>query len=177
MEDYPIAQMLRDNRVFPIYEGTNSIQAMDLLGRKVAVDQGAYFRRLLAEITAVIEDAKTIDQTKDLASAVEGAMEECVSVTMHLGQIGLGGDVDQYLSHATPYLRIFSQLVVSWLFLWEAAIAARALAKASENPTFYEAKIATASFYINTVLPTSSPLVKIILHGDRSALDYKPEWF
>ncbi len=177
MEDYPIAQMLRDNRVFSIYEGTNSIQAMDLLGRKVAMEQGAYFRRLLNEIYATIADAKTMDSLKPLALAVESAVEQCMSLTLHLGQIGMSGDVDLYLSHATAYLRIFSQLVIAWLFLWEATVAARKLAAGENGSTYYDAKIATAAFYINTILPTSGPLANTIVHGDRSALDFKPEWF
>ena len=77
----------------------------------------------------------------------------------------------------TPYLRIFGQLVLSWMFLTQATVAQKALDAKPDDPIFYESKLATAAFYIDTILPTSAPLIKIILHGDRSALDFKPEWF
>jgi hypothetical protein len=150
---------------------------MDLLGRKVAIDQGAYFRAVMEEIGKTIDEAKGVESLKELAAAVEGAVQDCVSVTMALGQIGLSGKVEEYLSHATAYLRIFSQMAVSWLFLWESVAAHKALDAKPANATFYESKLATAAFYINTILPTSGALVKTILHGDRSALGFKPEWF
>ena len=179
VEEYPIAQLLRDNRVFSIYEGTNNVQAMDLLGRKVAVEAGAYFRAYLAEVGKTLADAKKHPGLADLTSRVSEAMEELTQVTMHLGQIGFGGDHTLYISFATPYLRLFSQLTVSWQLLWQAEIAEAALAAATvpEERTYYESKLATARFYIHTILPTGHALAKTILETERIALDFKAEWF
>ena len=193
MEEYPIAQLMRDNRVFSIYEGTNTVQAMDLLGRKVPAESGAYFRSMMEEIGRTLAEIEGDDSLRDLHAAVKAAMEECIALTMHLGQLGLSGNVELYMSHATPYLRVFSQLVVAWILLRQAKIAADALGKIGADAlgkigadalagdaadrSFYESKIATARYYIANILPMSTPIARIIMHDDRSALDFRPDWF
>ncbi|MCH7911335.1 MAG: acyl-CoA dehydrogenase C-terminal domain-containing protein [Candidatus Hydrogenedentes bacterium] len=98
-------------------------------------------------------------------------------VTQHLAQLGLGGEVEQYISYASPYLRIFSQLVIGWQFLKQSIVAETALANGANDEDFYHAKLATARFYVDTIMPTSRPIAKLILAGDRSSFDYKEEWF
>lgn len=177
IEEYPIAQILRDNRVFPIYEGTNEIQAMDLLGRKVAVDQGAYLRALMGEIAKTLAEAGTMDALGGQTGKVQEAMEAITEVTMHLAAIGLSGDHKTYISHATPYLRAFSQLVIAWQFLWQSVVAQRALDSDAGDATFYEGKIATAKYYIDAILPSTHTICHLIKSGEDSALNFKEEWF
>ena len=176
IEEFPIAQLLRDNRVFSVYEGTNEVQAMDLLGRKVATKQGAYLRALIAEITKTLEQAKIIEALSDQTAKVENAMNALVEITMHLGAIGMSGDHTQYISHATPYLRAFSQVVIAWHFLWQSIIAQQNLDAGTDEPTFYEAKLATAKYYIDTALPNTHTICDLIKTGEDSALNYKEEW-
>lgn len=177
IEEYPVAQLLRDNRVFSIYEGTNQIQAMDLLGRKVAIEQGAYFKLLLTEIGQTIGEAAAYDSLGEMSGKVGEALQEIIEVTQHLAQLGLGGKIEEYISYASPYLRVFSQLVVGWQFLKQSIVAETALANGANDEDFYHAKLATARFYVNTIMPTSRPIAKLILDGDRSSFDYKEEWF
>ncbi|MCH7959890.1 MAG: acyl-CoA dehydrogenase [Candidatus Hydrogenedentes bacterium] len=177
IEEYPIAQLLRDNRVFSIYEGTNQIQAMDLLGRKVAIEEGAYFKLLLAEIGQTIGEASGHTALGEMSGKVGEALQEIIEVTQHLAKLGLGGEVEQYISYASPYLRMFSQLVIGWQFLKQSIVAETALANGTNDEDFYHAKLGTARFYIDTIMPTNRPIAKLILAGDRSSFDYKEEWF
>jgi hypothetical protein len=80
-EEFPLAQMLRDCKVFPIYEGTNGIQAMDLLGRKVVMKAGGAFRAVLDEISRTVEQASQIEALKDMAGKVAAAVAEVGETT------------------------------------------------------------------------------------------------
>ena len=177
VEEFPIAQMLRDNRVFSVYEGTNEIQAMDLLGRKVATKQGAYLQILMAEVSKTLAEAGAIESLGDQTAKVQKALDAVVEVTMHLGAIGLSGDHRTYISHATPYLRAFSQLVIAWQFLWQSVLARRALDSGAGETAFYEGKIATAKYYIDAILPSTHTICELIKSGEDSALNFKDEWF
>ena len=177
-EEYPIAQLLRDCKVFSIYEGTNNIQAMDLLGRKLVIKQGASFRAVTAEIAKTIEEARGIEALKDMTDKVEAAFKEVVETTTeYLGKIGLGGDIPLYMSYASPYLDMFSQLLVSWQFLWQSIAAQKALDAGTAEEAFYKGKLATARFYIDNELPHAHATAQIIKSGERAALDFQEEWF
>jgi hypothetical protein len=176
IEEFPIAQLLRDSRVFSVYEGTNEVQAMDLLGRKVAARGGENFREVMEEIGKTLQRSAKFPELADASAKVTKAMEAVVDVTMHLGAIGMGGDHEQYISHATPYLRAFAQLVVSWQFLWQSVAAHRAIAAGNDEP-FYRAKLATAKYYIDTAVPSTLAICALIKSGEDSALHYKEEWF
>jgi len=178
-EEFPLAQMLRDCKVFPIYEGTNNIQAMDLLGRKVVMKGGDAFRAVLAEISKTVEQAARLDALKDMTDKVAAALSEVTDTTMQLGGLALAGDVEFYLSGATPYLGMFSRLVLSWMFLWQSMVAQKALeagASASDQG-YYKGKLATARFYLNNELPHLHATAQILKSGERTALDFEEEWF
>jgi alkylation response protein AidB-like acyl-CoA dehydrogenase len=178
-EEFPLAQMLRDCKVFPIYEGTNGIQAMDLLGRKVVMKGGAAFQILLGEISKTIAEASQVEGLKDMASKVEAASNEVAETTMHLGGIALGGDLDLYISYAAPYLRMFSPLILSWMFLWQSTAAQKALAGGANgaDQRYYRGKLATARFYLNHELPHLHASAQILKSGERTVLDFDEDWF
>src|SRR5690606_1059592 len=98
-------------------------------------------------------------------------------VTMHLGGIGMSGELSRYISHATPYLRAFSQMAVSWQFLWQAIVAQKALASGDGNPAFYRSKLATARYYIGAILPSTHTICALIKSEEDSALHFREEWF
>ena len=178
-EEFPLAQMLRDCKVFPIYEGTNGIQAMDLLGRKVVMKGGAAFRALLDEIAATVTEANRITTLQEMAGKVSAALSEVGETTAQLAAIAMAGDIEAYMSGATPYLRMFSRLVLSWLFLWQSTIAQRALdaGAGGAEQSYYKGKLATARFYLNNELPYLHATAQILKAGERTALDFEEEWF
>lgn len=178
-EDFPLAQMVRDTKVFPIYEGTNYMQAMDLLGRKVTMQKGAAFFALVGEISKTIKEAAGIDELKDLAARLETALKDIGDVTKELGGVAMGGDVELYMYSASYYLKAFSTLVISWLFLWQSIVSHRAL-RAGVNEVdqnYYKGKLATARFFFNHEVPHMRANVEIMRSQERTALDFKQEWF
>ncbi|PCJ62681.1 MAG: acyl-CoA dehydrogenase [Candidatus Hydrogenedentota bacterium] len=176
IEEFPVAQMFRDSRVFPIYEGTNQIQAMDLLGRKIPMRSGMYFQDLMGEMGTTIEEASEIDDLKDMAGKVQQALETVADCTMHLGAIGMSGEVDRYISHASPYLQAFSQLVVAWRFLGQSIVANQKLQDGSDD-VFYVSKLATAKYYINAILPSTHTICQGIKNEADTALNFEEAWF
>lgn len=178
-EEFPLAQMLRDCKVFPIYEGTNGIQAMDLLGRKVVMKDGAALKAFLAEIAKTVEEASGVEPLKDLAAKVDAALNEVAETTMQLGGVALSGDVEGYIGSATPYLGMFSRLVLSWLFLWQSVVAQRALdaGPGAADEKFYRGKLATARFYLANELPHLHATAQVLKGGERTAIDFDEEWF
>ncbi len=178
-EEFPLAQMLRDCKVVPIYEGTNGIQAMDLLGRKVVMKGGEAFRALLAEISKTVEAASGVGALKDMADKLAAALNEAAETTTYLGGIAMGGDIDAYLSAATPYLRMFSRLVISWLFVWQSVVAQKALTAGAgaADQSYYQGKLAAARFYLNNELPHLHATAQILKSGERTALDFDEAWF
>ncbi len=178
-EEFPLAQMLRDGKVFPIYEGTNGIQAMDLLGRKVVMKGGEAFRALLAQMSRTVEEASSVAVLADMARQVDKALNDVGETTAHLAGIAMSGDVELYISSATAYLQMFSRLVISWLFLWQATVAQKALdaGASGAEQSYYAGKLATARFYLNNELPHLHATAEILRSGERTALDFRQEWF
>jgi alkylation response protein AidB-like acyl-CoA dehydrogenase len=173
-EEFPLAQMLRDQKVFSIYEGTNNIQAMDLLGRKVVMKQGASFKALVGEIAKTIEEARGLAPLKEMTDKVEAALRAVIDTTQHLAKLLV--EIDLYMSYASPYLQMFSQLVISWQLLWESVVAQKALDDGSPERNFYLGKLAAAQFYVNNDLAYAHTTARIIKTGDRVALDCQEEW-
>jgi len=176
-EEYPIAQLLRDTKVFSIYEGANGIQALDLLGRKVPMKQGGAVRALMTEMSQTLSDAGAIEALKGIAAKVQELQNEVIGVTMHLGAIGMSGDIPLYVCNATMFLEMFSQLAVAWQLLNQAMVAQKALDAGVGEEDCYRAKIATATFYINNVVPQALATAKILNSDERTALDYPVAWF
>lgn len=176
-EDYPVAQMLRDCKVFSIYEGANGIQALDLLGRKVPMMGGEAVRALMAEIGKALEEAKGMEPLKGLAEKIGQLQEAVIGATMHLAMLGLSGEVHLYTCNATAYLEMFSQMAVAWQLLLQAIAAQKALDAGTKEENFYRGKIETARFYAGQVVPHALATAQMLAADERTALDFKEEWF
>ncbi|HNR36648.1 MAG TPA: acyl-CoA dehydrogenase [Candidatus Hydrogenedentes bacterium] len=176
-EEFPIAQMLRDNKVFSIYEGANGIQALDLLGRKVPLQAGEAVRILMGEMAETIQEADALDPLKDIAAKVRETQDAVIAVTMQLAGIGMSGDIPLYVCNASDYLEMFSRLAVGWQLLMQAVVAQKALDAGAQEQAFYQGKIATARFYANRVLPHAVTTANILKANERTALDFDPAWF
>ncbi len=178
-EEFPLAQMLRDTKVFSIYEGTDAIQSMDLLGRKVVMKGGASLQALMAEIGRTVEAAAGVEQLKEMASKLDTATKAVAETTGKLGEIAMKGDTELYISNAVDYLSMFSRMVVAWLLLWQATLAQKALANSpgEADRNYYSGKVATARFFINNELPHLHATAEVLRSGERTALDFQEEWF
>jgi len=148
IEETGIAQHYRDARILPIYEGTNGIQALDLVRRKLRLENGETWRALLDEIDADAADWRTVSALAAGATVLVEASATLRAITDRLLDLG----ITDAASGATPYLRMFSLVTCGWLMGRQAAAAVNRLADANGDPDFLSAKIATAAFFQQQML-------------------------
>ncbi|HNT89170.1 MAG TPA: acyl-CoA dehydrogenase C-terminal domain-containing protein, partial [Candidatus Hydrogenedentes bacterium] len=122
-------------------------------------------------------DAAATEALKPLADKVQEALNEIGMTLMHLAGVGLSGDIPLYIANATIFLDMFSRLIMSWQLLIQAVTAQRAIDGGSSDDPFYRAKIETARFYVNQELPHALATAGLLRGNERTALDFKPEWF
>jgi 3-(methylthio)propanoyl-CoA dehydrogenase len=154
IEETGAAQHLRDARILPIYEGTNGIQARDLVGRKVAKDGGETMLALVAEMRAVAEEMKAApgDDLAAIRTAVLASAEALEDATKWVAQ-SVKADLVAALAGSVPFLRLAGTALGGWLLARSALVAQTRLATRDGDPAFLEAKLITARFYAEVVLP------------------------
>jgi len=163
IEETGVAQLYRDARITAIYEGTNGIQAMDLVGRKLPMRSGGVVADLVTRMQATADELKGAgERLAPIGERLADGLDVLRQATDWIGANGAADPV-QALAAATPYLRIFSQVVGGWLMGVEALAATRS--PASLPPGFAEAKVATAAFFVNHILPTVHGLLPTITAG------------
>jgi len=166
IEETGAAQYYRDVRVAPIYEGTNGVQALDLLTRKLLRDRGAAVKEFLAEMTASLPKLGG----DGLGAALEPELARMREATDWLLETG-ATDLARAAAGATPYLRLFGTVTGAWLLARGAAAARRRLSNGgAEDRAFLEAKIATAQFYMANILPRATAEAAAVIHGADSTL-------
>ncbi len=172
-KDFPIEQHLRDVRIAAIYEGTNGIQAMDLLARKLGMQKGMVFMNYLQEIQKTVTRAKDSPATADLADKVKKIADKLGETAMHMGKTAMSPEFKTAFVHATPFQRAMGEVTLAWMLLWRAAISAEKLTNNAKkkDTVFYEGQIQTAAFFINAILPITAGRMDAIQAGDASALE------
>ncbi|MEQ1439841.1 acyl-CoA dehydrogenase [Fontimonas sp. SYSU GA230001] len=169
--DYPVERLYRDNRLNPIHEGTNGIQALDLLGRKAMMKNGAAFRLLAARISADIEAATGLADLDAFARELRKALETAIGVTQALGAAGAQGQIERMLANASAYLEMLGHTVVAWIWLQQAqrALALRA-ADHGRDGDFIEGKLRAARYFYRYELPRAARLAELLLRLDDTCL-------
>jgi hypothetical protein len=157
LREYPMEQRLRDVRITPIYEGTNGIQAMDLLGRKLGKKKGRLFMDLVAEIKKIAAEGKTIERISPLAEKLEAAVDALGKTAMRIGMAALGPDLHKAFSFACPFLDVTGDVVMAWMLMWRAVLACRGLEAGAgkKDAVFYEGQVASAKYFVEAVLPVT----------------------
>ncbi len=178
-KEYPQEQLLRDCKITHIYEGTNGIQAMDLLGRKLGLNQGQAFRDLLDEMTKTAADAKGVPGVEGLAAALETVIARLEAVALHMVKTARSEKVLNAYAAAYPFMEVTGDTVMAWMLLWRAAIAARKLAEGAKkkDAAFYEGQIMSARFFINSLLPVTLGKMSAILANDGAVVDISEDAF
>ena len=179
IQEYPVEQLLRDCRITPIYEGTNGIQAMDLLGRKLGMNKGKPIMDLLSEIQKTIAEAKALAPIEECANKLEGAVNKLGEVAMHMGKIALSPEFMTAFAFAYPFMEVCGDVVFSWLLLWRATIAAEKLKKGAKkrDKVFYEGQLKSVEFFTHTVLPATLGKMNAILTGNSAVVDIEEDGF
>jgi hypothetical protein len=178
-KEYPQEQHLRDCKITHIYEGTNGIQAMDLLGRKLGLNKGQPFRDLLAEIRKTIETAKTISGLEDMAGKVETTVAELEKTAAFIGGMAASDKAMNAYAHAYTFMDVTGDMVMAWMLLWRAALAAKKLQAGAKGKdvVFYEGQLASARFYVNTVLPITHGKMNVISAADNTVNEIAEDAF
>ncbi len=184
--EFPVEQLMRDSRIFMIYEGTNGIQAMDLLGRKLPMNKGKIFAEFLNAIKSVVAEAKNTEGLEKLAEKVEKAVLKLESTGEILGKRARSEKMMNAYSFAHPFLEVTGDVTMAWMLLWRAVVASPKLAKKAgslekeavaakaaknKDAAYYAGQIKTAAFFINTLLPSTLGKMDAIVEGDTSVED------
>ena len=176
VEETGVAQYLRDSRIAPIYEGTNGIQALDLMFRKLPLDNGQAMQRLLGDVQKVIDDMKNDDEIiSSMADKLQKEVDTLSEVTLWLGGRMLEGELVDASAAATPYLKMFGQ-VLGGYYMGKAAILANKKYKET-NDEFYSDKLTLSKFYIEQLLPLSSGYASAVTAGKEDLYAMKAENF
>ncbi|MEL6349946.1 MAG: acyl-CoA dehydrogenase, partial [Myxococcota bacterium] len=131
--EYPVERYYRDNRLNPIHEGTHGIQALDLLGRKVRIQDGAALRLLAGRIQDAITACAEVPELAELVEGMQAALTRASETTLALLGAGMKGDVPRYLANASVYLDMMGHTVVGWMWLEQANVALHTGAEEGEG--------------------------------------------
>ena len=176
--EYPVEQFMRDEKIASLYEGANGIQAMDLVGRKLGMNKGAFLMSLLGEMNKTVAKVKGIPALKDLAEDLEAGVGAVADIAMFFAKCGKEGKFLVPISNAYPFLMMMGKVVSGWLLLWEAGIAAEKLDGAGgADEAFYKGKVAGARYFIKNVLPEIDGTVRAIKSEDMSIMEIPDEGF
>ncbi|RKN80785.1 acyl-CoA dehydrogenase [Ulvibacterium marinum] len=177
--DFILQQYFRDIRIFPIYEGTTGIQSLDLLGRKVTMENGKGVLLLSEEIGKTIREALGIDTLAPYAKQLSGKLELSQEVLQFLIPFVKKGDYQRFLSDATVFMEFFGNIVVGWLWLNISIQAEKALVSGETQYTgdFYTSKIHAMKFYFKYELPKTTALAEILTNKEVLTVAEENSWF
>jgi butyryl-CoA dehydrogenase len=172
--DFPVEQYWRDNRLNMIHEGTHGIQGLDLLGRKVVMDDGHALKLLAGRISQDVQAATAHSELQYEAAAVGGALGQLLSATQ---QAWSTRQPDAVLANATPYLQAFGHVVVAWLWLDVARAAVVAGKNAGDRAAFLQGKRQAARYFVDYELPKIDAWLGVVATRNATCLAMQDEWF
>ena len=177
--EYPVEQCWRDNRLNPIHEGTNGIQALDLLTRKLWQANGAGLKQLQTIMQSDFSHMKG-DDCQKLIAQLNPYLQQMSELIPSLAQ-GLASDKQAVLlANASCFLTVFGQIVVSWMWIRQANVAEKALASDNQNEehnAFYLGKLQAAKYFIHWELPTIARDLRLLSEVDDSCAAMQEAWF
>ncbi|MDB5700851.1 MAG: acyl-CoA dehydrogenase, partial [Sphingomonadales bacterium] len=171
IRDHGIEQFVRDARITQIYEGTNGIQALDLVGRKMTAGMGRNMRPFFHAVSGLCEEMAG-ETDRDLAGFAVALAQNFGVLQLTTGIIARKAmkNPDEAGAAATEYLRLLGLVGMGYTFLKAARIAKSNLAAGTEEAAFYKAKVATAAFFFDRILPQATALFLSIKSGARTTM-------
>lgn len=170
IKEYPIEQLMRDVKISSIYEGTNGIQALDLIGRKLALRNGELFREFYEDVSTFAGENESHPVLGAEVVELKKAMDGIGQAAMKFAEWGMSGDRITPQLGATPFLEMCGYTMVAYVLLSQAVLAQQKLDAGSKDE-FYATKVKTAKFFVNNLLPNVRMYAKVILTGDKSAME------
>lgn len=171
-KDYPIERLMRDSKINSIYEGTNGIQAIDLLGRKLGMEKGAVFMHFIEEIKKTILTAQKTG-LENLSKPFEHAVNTFMETAGYLGKNAMSPEFRTAFASASPFLEVMGDIIMAWMLLWRAAVSKPALEKTKKkkDAAFYEGQLQSAAYYIRSQLPVTLGKMNAIRSDDNSVIE------
>ena len=176
IEEWGMSQYARDCRIAMIYEGTNGIQALDLVGRKLSMDGGKYMREYLNLVQAFINEEHSEDLKNDFITPLKKSIEHLQAALMFFMQNGLKNPLSA-VSGATDFLHLVGLVSLGFIWSKKAQSAKEKLKDVSANKNFLEAKILTGSYFMHRQLPETKLRLDRILTGEKQVMSLAADQF
>jgi len=169
IKEWGMEQFVRDNRINMIYEGTNTVQSLDLLGRKVLGNQGATLKKFGKLVGQLVMEEGVNEKMAEFINPIAMLGDQMTKFTTEIGFRGMQNP-DEVGAAAVDYLRVAGHLVFGYLFARMAQVSLRAIAAGSTDP-FYTAKLQTARFYFAKLFPETATLMRTARAGSKVLMD------
>ncbi len=177
IREHGMEQLVRDGRIAQIYEGTNGIQALDLVGRKLGAHNGRCLRQFFHPVSDYLEKWQNDPGLGEFAAPVAKAFSRLQQATGKIAQSGLN-DPDEGAAVATDYLRLFGLVAMGYIWMRMAEMAlAKTRTEGGDGSGFCAAKLATARFFMAKLLPQTSALFATIMAGGKTILEFEDSSF
>jgi hypothetical protein len=177
IKDYGVEQDVRDSKIFSIYEGTNHIQSLDLVARKLGQRGGANLMAFIGEVQAFCETHKAHPVFASSVASLATASEVIGSGAMRFLGWGQTNNIPMVALQANRYLEMFSEFTIGYLLLEGGAIAYEALQKGSSEKDFYDGKVQTALWFARNILPLLPAKAELLGLEDESPMQIRDESF
>ena len=177
IKEWGMEQLVRDSRIAQLYEGTNGIQALDLTGRKLGAHFGRYLRSFFHPVAAFLEENKANTALAEFSGPLQKVVGTLQQTTAMLAQKGMK-DPEEIGAASSDYLKLFAHTAMAFLWARSAKVALEKLADdATEDKGYYEAKLHTARFFMQRMLPEAIAAAKMIQAGKDSLMDMPEDLF
>ncbi|MGE3475045.1 MAG: acyl-CoA dehydrogenase C-terminal domain-containing protein [Rhodospirillaceae bacterium] len=167
IREHGMEQLVRDVRISQIYEGTNAIQALDLVGRKLGIEQGRLFKGWLSEVEATIKSLESRNDMGEFIAPLKEAVARLTAVTLWMTEES-ANDPNARGAAAVDYLRLFALTAFAWI--WVRMVDKAIAAKASNNDAFYDTKIEVGRYFMKRILPQTVGLEAVIRAGSKTMM-------
>jgi hypothetical protein len=176
--EFPVEQLLRDVRITAIYEGTNGIQALDLIGRKLSQNNGQAIQDLFSAFKSAINTSQDLERTAPIAARFASALTRLETATAHMTTT-MQSDPMTGSAHAFSFMEAVGDMVMGWMLLWRANTAAAALKSGAKekDASFYEGQIMSAEFFTRNMLPVTLGRMEAVLGASSIANDIPEDAF
>ena len=179
IDEHPVELFYRDNRLNPIHEGTTCIQSLDLLARKVPMNKSKGYYALLGEFERTLAQAEGIEAVAQLHTQLAQSIDTLNKTTNSLLTSMATEDIDLVLANSVLYLSLFGHVVIAWLWLKQATVAAKALTEQCHETeqAFYRGKLQAAQYFYRYELPQIKQWSETLIVLDDTTLTMSPDWF
>ena len=179
VNEHPVEMFYRDNRLNPIHEGTTGIQSLDLLCRKVPMNDFAGYQAFLAVIQNTIDSTSSCEGLTTFSQSLADAVINLRDVTEHVLAAAKNNNPDLVFSNSVSYLTMFGHITIAWLWLQQGSIATSALEKSPhiDEQKFYQGKLQAMKYFFNSELPLTYHWGSLVKNIDSTSFDTQADWF